>query len=246
MKIRFVFILLIYGLLLNACVTSGPASGTATSLPAIATTTNIPETANTPSPASATPIGTEVPADRKSYRNNEFGFGFQYPASWYGPDEYITEQTLRVEVGADVVYPYGTGIEERIYTVKNAYYVTIQYSINDQNLYWQETYQALAALQDGEMIADKRSLTIKIRQLQLGRFEGIEYISTLSETAQTEPVYTRQVILFDEQSNMLTIMGTPNNVDLNGRAGWRDAYQAVDAANQAIFNQIIESVAVQR
>jgi len=246
MKIKIVFILLIYSILLSACLTKKPASGTVTSLPAIANTADIPTPTYTPSPASATPTEAEVPADRKSYSNSEFGFGFQYPASWYGPDEYITEQTLRVEVGSDVVYPYGTGIEERIYTVKNAYYVTIQYSKNDQNQYWKDTYQALAALQDGEMITDARSLTIKVRQLQLGHFEGIEYISTLSETAQTEPVYTRQVILFDEQSNLLTIMGTPNNVDLNGGAGWRGAFLAVDAANQVIFDQIIESVVVQR
>jgi hypothetical protein len=183
-------------------------------------------------------------ADWKSYANSTFGLGFRYPSSWFGPDEYVSDQNLRVEIGSDVVYPYGTDRMEQIYEVKNSYYVLIQYSKNDQNQYWKDTYQSLLNLQDGESLSDARSLVIRVRQLKLGRFEGIEYISTLSETAQTEPVYIRQVILFDEQSNVLTIMGTPNNVEIGNGAEWRDAYKMIDEANLNLFHQIVESITV--
>jgi hypothetical protein len=184
-------------------------------------------------------------ADWKSYSNSTFGLGFQYPSSWFGPDEYVSDQSLRVEVGSDKVYPYGTDRTEQIYETRNSYYVLIQFSKNDQNQYWQDTYQSLLDLQEGESLSDTRSIIVRVRQLKVGRFEGFEYVSTLSETAQTEPVYGRQVILFDGQSNVLTIMGTPNNVEVGDGATWRDAYQMIDEENLALFRQIVESITVE-
>ena len=183
--------------------------------------------------------------DWKSYANSAFELGFQYPSSWFGPDEYVSDQSLRVEVGSDVVYPYGTDRLEQIYESKNSYYVLIQYSKNDQNQVWKDTYQSLLNLEDGESLSDARSLVIRVRQLNIGRFDGVEYISTLSETAQTEPVYVRQVILFDEQSNLLSVMGTPNNVEISDGMEWRDAYKMVDEANLMLFRQIVESITIE-
>jgi hypothetical protein len=79
----------------------------------------------------------------------------------------------------------------------------------------------------------------------VGRFNGFEFISTLSESAQTEPVYIRQVILFDDQSNSLSIMGSPNNVEVADGANWRDVYQMVDEENVNIFHGIVESIVVE-
>jgi len=204
----------------------------------------VPTATHTPIPPTPTQP-TPTPAVAR-YTNTAFGLSFEYPSSWYGPDEYIADPILRIEVGSDVVYPYGTGREEQIYTLPNAYYVVIQYTQNDQNLVWADTLQALAGLQDGESFSDMRSLTIRVRQLELGRFTGFEYIATLSETAQTEAVYARQVILIDPQTNdLLTIMGAPNNVDLSGGQDWRQAYQAVDEANLPIFQQILASITIQ-
>ena len=191
------------------------------------------------------PADVEAFEDWKPYQNSLFGLGFQYPSGWLGPDEYISDQDLRVEVGSDVVYPYGTGLESRVYELKNSYYVTIQYSKNSQNDYWKDTYQSLLKLKDGESLSGARSLVIKIRQLNRGSFEGIEYISTLSETAQTEHVYSRQVILFDSQSNIVTIMGTPNNVDLNNATDWRAAYKLLDESNLEVFHKIVDSITIE-
>ena len=88
-------------------------------------------------------------------------------------------------------------------------------------------------------------MVIRIGQLNLGDFDGIEYVSTLSDTAQTEPVYVRQVILFNDQSNdLLTIMGQPNNVEINGDASWREVYQMIDEENLVAFHEIVESITV--
>jgi hypothetical protein len=121
--------------------------------------------------------------------------------------------------------------------VKNSYNVVIQYTKNNQNSYWKDTYQSLQNLKDGESLSDARSLVIRVRQLDIGRFKGFEYISTLSETAQTDHVYAREVMLFDEQTNdLLTIMGQPNNVEVSHGANWRDAYQMIDEANLSSFH----------
>jgi predicted secreted protein len=205
----------------------------------------ITEAPVTESTATDVPASTD-PAGMKTYSNSEFGLSFQFPVDWFGPEEYISEQSLRVEVGSDQVYPYGTDPSLRIYELKNSYSVLLQYSKDNQDQYWRDLYQSLIALQDGESISDARGMLIRVRQFNLGRFEGIEYISTLSETAQTDPAYTRSVILLDPQSGaLLTVLGQPINVEVNADQNWRDVYSSIDQANQAIFQQIVNSITVQ-
>jgi hypothetical protein len=212
-------------------------------------------------PAACAPVGTSVPvetqptivvpttaveesATHKTYTNEQFGLHFQYPANWFGPDEYFSDPILRVAVGSDVVQPYGGSPTEPTGVV-NSYLVVLQYSQNDQNQYWKDTYQSLLNMQDGESLSDGRGLIIRVRQIDLGRFKGVEYIATLSENAQTEASYAREVILVDEQSNLITISGRPNNVEVPDGANWRDVYQAIDDANVVFFHDIVESITVQ-
>jgi hypothetical protein len=196
-------------------------------------------------PAETIPATAAEPASSsQSYANSQFGFGFQFPSNWFGPDEYISDSTLRVAVGSDVVYPYGE-VPEQPSTVTNSYLVVLQYSKNDQNTYWKDNYQALINLQDGESFSDGRGLIIRVRQIDLGRFKGFEYIATLSESAQTEPAYSREVILVDENSNLITVSGKPNNVDVPSGTDWRDVYKMIDEQNATFFHQIVDSIAVQ-
>lgn len=198
----------------------------------------------TQSPIAVFPTEVDQSETWKLYTNNIFGFSFQYATNWFGPSEYISENTLRVEVGSDTVYPYGEPPEQPS-DVKNSYSVIIQYTKNDQNSYWKETYQRLQSLNDGESFSDTKSLIIRIKQLNIGKFSGFEYISTLSETAQTSHVYAREVILFDGQTNdLLIIRGQPNNVEVSNSTAWKDTYQTIDEANLIFFNKIIESILI--
>lgn len=215
----------------------------------LAVSTPVPLTATgtavydeTPQLPAVSPTEVASSATRKLYTNSAFGLSFQYPASWFGPDEYISAETLRVSVGSDVVYPYGTDRTEQIYMTPNSYYIVVQYTRNNQNPYWNDTYQSLSGLQDGESLSGARGTIIRVRQLDLGRFTGFEYIATLSETAQTEPVYNREVILVDDQSDLLTISGSPNNVEVGNGADWRAVYRMIDEENLAFFHEIVESV----
>jgi hypothetical protein len=215
-----------------------PASPAAVMPASPAPVERLPTGQPTPMPVQATPAW-------QTYQNPAFGLSFQFPAAWDGPDAYISDRVLRLEIGSDTVYPYGTGLEERFYTIKDSYYIVIQYSQNDQNAYWRETLEKLLAMQDGEVRTGPRELLVRVRQLELGRFSGVEYIATLPDTAQTELSYSREVLLFDEQSNLLSMRGLPNNVQLADPTAWREAYRQVDEANLAIFYQILESIALQ-
>ncbi len=186
----------------------------------------------------------EESAVHKTYTNEQFGLSFQYPANWFGPDEYFSDPILRVAVGSDVVQPYG-GLPTEPSTVVNSYLVVLQYSQNDQNQYWKDTYQSVLNMQDGESLSDGRGLIIRVRQIDLGRFNGVEYIATLSESAQTEPSYSREVILVDEESNLITISGRPNNVEVPSGAAWRDIYKMIDEQNLAFFHAIVDSITLQ-
>lgn len=232
MKQTLILFILTHILMMSACsfsVNTNPALPT----PTIVEVTEVSPTVTVQAP----PNGT--------YSNSQFGLSFQFPAGWFGPEEYTADQTLRVEVGSDKVYPYGTGLEERIYDVTNSYNVVIQYSKNDQNSYARDVYQYMLSLQDGESLSDERGLLIRVGSVTLGRFNGIEFISTLSESAQTAPVYMRQVILYDDGSNSLSVMGSPNNVEVANGANWRDVYRMIDEENLNVFHKIVESITVE-
>ena len=107
-----------------------------------------------------------------------------------------------------------------------------------------DTYQALSKMQDGESLSGARSLIIRVRQLELGKFKGFEYIATLSETAQTDHVYVREVILVDDQSNSLSVSGQPANVEVSDGAKWRDDYRTIDEANLDVFHAILDSISI--
>jgi hypothetical protein len=231
--------LFMYIVMMTACtpqLTVTPAP-----LPTLEPSTSV----ETQVPNTTSPTEMDQSSIWKSYSNTEFGFGFQYPSAWFGPEEYISGQTLRVEVGSDKVYPYGEPPEQPS-DVKNSYDVVIQYTKNNQNPSWKDTYQSIINLKDGESLSGVRSQVIRVRQLDLGRFKGFEFISTLSETAQTEHVYIREVMLFDEQTNdLLTIMGQPNNVEVSNGTNWRDAYRTIDEANLTFFHEIVESMTLE-
>lgn len=218
-----------------------------------ATATEIITMTSTIVPAIIQPA-TGTPSAWIPFTNQKFGIRFEYPGTWFGPEVYETEDGVRIEVGSDVVYPYGTDRTEQVYELLDAYYVVIQYTENrnlwtlDQfraNQPWSETYFTILDMQDGESRSGMRELITRVRQIQLGKFAGVEFISTLSETAQTERFYVHQVMLFDEQMNALTIMGIPNNVEVTDQAQWRVKYQQVDEANLEIFYHILDSLSVE-
>jgi hypothetical protein len=188
------------------------------------------------------------------YDNNRFGVSIQFPPDWQGPDVYQTNAGLRIEVGSDIVYPYGTDRLDRVYGLKNSYYVTIQYSPNInhwdlgqyiKNQPWIQDYLSLRDLNDGESVSSIRDLFIRVRPVELGRFKGLEYVQTLSDTAQTELFYARRIVLFDEELNILTITGGPNSVEDLDRTNWRDTYRSVDEANLATLHKILQLTSIE-
>ena len=237
--------------LIVALVISGCSSTPQTSPPA----TPVPTTQIEPAPAVST-LTPEAAPDPVSpwteYEYEAFHFNFSYPTDWFGPDVYEADGSLRIAIGSDVVYPYGTNREDQISTIPDAYYITIQYNQNQSNLTWDDlvnsgwitTYLELQDLEPGATSSTIRSLAIKVRDINLGDFKGVEYIFTLPDTAQTERVYGREIVAFDENLNMLRIMGSPNLVTINNESNWKTDYQRVDESYQEIFRFIADSIIV--
>jgi hypothetical protein len=233
-RLLFLFLLMVVSIL-SAC------APVATPAPSTLPDPEPAATLETQIPRAVTPTQVETPSTWKSYTNSAFGLKFHYPVHWFGPDEYISGETLRVEVGSDTVFPYGNPLEQPS-VVKNSYKVVIQYTKNNQNTFLDDTHQTLLTLKDGESLSSPRSKITRVRGLDFGRFQGFEYISTLSETAQTEPFYAREVFLMDDQSNLITIFGTPNNVETASGEEWRLVYRGIDQANVDFFHEIVESL----
>lgn len=204
---------------------------------------------------SASPEPTQDPFPGwTTYAHPVLGLSFRYPSTWFGPDVYEFEDGLRLEVGSDVVYPYGTGLDERQPGAPNAYNVVIQYTQNTAGLTreqaraeqsWLNEYLMLLDGQDGQTSSTARSLTTRVRGLTIGAFSGVEFTTTLSETAQTERFFVRSVFLIDEQLNVVLITGQPIHVESPDPAGWRAAYEAVDADHLEVFRALVESIRVE-
>jgi hypothetical protein len=240
----FVFTSLIAGLVLSACSAAAPES-TEEHIPT-STVQAMPDP--TPSPeATENPYG-----DWMEYINDSVGFRYLYPAAWYGPEVYETEGSMRLEVGSDMVYPYGTDRMEQVTTIPDSYYTTIQYFENIEgrtwddfiNSGWIDAYLGLLELENGGSITTPRSLTIRVKEVTLGDFVGLEYIATLSDTAQTERGYLREITAFDEDLNWLRITGSPNLVVITDPENWKDDYSRVDLANLEIFTTLAESIVI--
>jgi hypothetical protein len=239
MKIFLIGFLIVCSLTVNACspsLTSPAPTPTPAPNPVLPT--------QTPTLIVKAPTSMVTADSMKSFTNRDFGLAFKFPSGWFGPDEYISDQTIRVEIGSDTVYPYGADRSDQTRQLKDSYTVILQYSKNDQNQVWKDSYQSLINLKDGESLSNGRGIIIRIRQINLDRFHGFETISTLSDTAQTEPLYARQVILIDDHSNVLSIFGTPNNVEVKKGANWRDIYRQIDEQNLKIFHEIVDSVII--
>lgn len=193
------------------------------------------------------------PGEWTDYYNETLKFSFSYPTAWYGPNAYETEGSLRLEVGSDVVYPYGTDRTDQVTSTPDSYYITIQYFENTQGRTWDDfiasgwitTYLELLDLTDGESVTTPRSLTIRVREVIFGDFNGLEYIATLSDTAQTERVYIREIMAFDEELNWLRVTGSPNLVEITDPENWKDDFRRVDQANLEIFTSLAESIIIE-
>ncbi len=229
--------ILIISLFLGACSAAAPDI-TDENLPAPTATI---EKGTDPTP---TPEATQNPfGDWSEYINETVGFRFLYPTGWFGPEVYETEGALRIEVGSDQVYPYGTDRTEQITTIPDSYYVLIEYNPNTSgrtwddfvNSGWIDSYLGLLEMEDGGSITTTRSLTIRVAEVNLGNFQGLEYIATLSDAAQTERFYAREIIAFDEDLNWLRITGFPNLVNITDPANWKNDYARVDQANLETF-----------
>jgi hypothetical protein len=224
-------------------ISQSPITDSSTASPEI--TTSVP---------SLTPDAPDTPASEwLEYSDQTLPFHFLYPSSWYGPDVYAWEDGLRLEIGSDLVYPYGTSREDQVSTVPDSYYVTIQYNLNRQNLSWEDlvnsgwftTYLELSDLEAGGSITTARSLAIKVREVTLGNFQGQEYIVTLPENAQTERVYIREIVAFDDNLNWIRITGSPNLVTVQDQTSWKTDYQRVDESYLDIFRAVADSISAE-
>ncbi len=183
-----------------------------------------------------------VVATENVYSNEAFGLSFDYPVDWFGPDEYIDDNIIRIGIGSDVVTSYGGVPLEVPPFQKNAYQVVVQYTLENENTYINDTLNTLANLQDGEMAETGRSRLIRVRALTVGDYSGYEYIATLSESAQTEYFYVREVVLQNADGDLITILGGPSNVAVEEGANWREVYAGIDQKYLSDFYQIIESL----
>lgn len=243
LKASILFVSLSF-LLLSGCVSAN------TAVPPVATDDVAPIATDLPPVPTDSPEGPS--SDWQIYNNPDYGINFQFPVAWFGPDEYIVEDDIRLEIGSDVVYPYGTSREEQVYTLPNSYYILIEYRPNTDNLTmddyknssWISPPLGMFDLADGETRTTARSLEIKVRDLEVGRFKGVEYIATLSDTAQTERAYSRQMFLLDENLNILMISASPNNVEVADPANWKTDFQRVDEANLETLYHVIESIVI--
>lgn len=179
----------------------------------------------------------------KKYNSSKQKISFEYPSEWQGPEVYEYDYGLRAEIGTDKVYPYGTDPTQRTYTKENNYYVVVQLDRaqpdTNPNI---EQFKELQSLPSGQSLETTRNLTTKVRNFETNDYKGVEFISTLSATAQTERFYVREAILINENNDVVTVMGSPDNVGVAENGDWRLTYKAMDVTYLSDFEHIVDSI----
>lgn len=187
----------------------------------------------------------EKGSNTKRYSNNAFGVSFTFPASWSGPEEYVTDEALIATVGVDRVYLYGTSLENRVSTIMDAYEVTLKIDrITQSSKTWTNEYEEMRRLKNGESIATKRSLKTRIRELNIDGLSAIEILTTLPPEAQTSVVHTREIYLTDSKDRMIRIVGQPTNVTQVEGISYQDAYAKVENGYLKAFYDIVASMRI--
>lgn len=204
-----------------------------------------------PAPSLAPPITPSPTTETGLRRFSKQNISFNYPSDWQGPQVYETSSGFRFEIGTDTVYPYGTDITDRTYTKNDSYYITLQTNNRpadtpseeyQDNSPWLDYYLPILDMKDGQTKTTARSKIIKLSDIAIGKFTGAEYISTLSDTAQTEPVYTREIFLINDNFDTIRISGNPNNVDIPAGTKWQDKYQQIDQTYEPILKSLMMSL----
>jgi hypothetical protein len=190
----------------------------------------------------------------KVFTNEEFGIKVYYPKDWNGPAISVEEDVIRLEIGTDNVYPYGTGLEYREITKKNSYNIDIIYYKNISriknaegfkwfyHIFDYDVYKKLIDLPNGETILFMKSILSKVRNYSICDYKGLEYIATSPYYMQTEYSYARQLTLINDEYSFLEIIGQPQKVDIVLDQNWRDSYRGVDEAYLDIYWKIINRI----
>lgn len=206
----------------------------------------------TPTPSLfPTIINQDETGDWETYYNKTFKMSLKYPPTWFGPEVYETSGEFFLEVGTDKVYPYGADITAKTYTKNNSYFISVLFRKKPDNQTieqyktsqpWLNSYLPLFTIDDGESISDQRSKLIRVKEIMIENYKGVEFISTLSDTAQTQMVYTRSVLLINNSYDLIEVTGRPNNVDSTASTDWKTAYKLVDESNLETFRNFINSI----
>lgn len=181
-----------------------------------------------------------------TYKDDKFNVTYNYPKDWFGPDIYNYENGFRFEIGNAKVYPYGTDRSERQYPTGNNYFIVAQFDKRptENEGYALTQYNTLKDLKEGDSIKNMRNLTTKVRNININinGLTGVEYISTLSETAQTEMFYIREAILVNSNQDTITIRGSADGVIIEDVANWKSYYEDIDEDNLKVFTDFVNSV----
>jgi len=242
----FILLSLVAGLVLSACTATGAENES------IGSPTPSSISIKEPDPSPTAEVDENPDGDWLEYTHHVTGLRFLYPADWFGPEVYETEGSLRIEIGSDQVYPYGTSREEQITTTPDSYYILIQYVENTIGRSWDDfidsgwidTYLALKELEDNQFILTPRLIATRIGEVSLGDYSGLMYLATLPDSAQTERAYAREVVLFDSELNWLRISATPSMVQIEDTEKWKNDFARVDQAFLEIFLTTLESIEI--
>ena len=191
--------------------------------------------------------------DWMEYRNEDYGFRFLYPADWFGPEVQDSDGFLRIEVGSDEVFLYGTSREDQTTSIPDSYYVLIQYVENREGRTWDDfvssgwidAYLGLQEKEDGHFILTPRLVATRIGEVSLGDFSGLTYLATVPDNAQTERAYMREVVLFDSELNWLRLSAIPTMVQIADPEKWKNDYARVDTAYLEQFLTLLDSIVIE-
>ncbi|MDO8515575.1 MAG: hypothetical protein Q7S14_03680 [bacterium] len=191
-------------------------------------------------------VAKDETASWKTYKNNKFNIGLNYPVGWSKPDveEHNNGFSLIVGTGA----------------MTNSYHITFQYAKRPDEIpidkyisvQWGVQREIkLLELSDGESTTSEIYTLTKVRDVQLQNYKGVEFISSIPDTAGAGSITdwkfnntVRKVLLINDNYDLISIVGSPKDLDLTGGLDKKTVSQKVDGSYLNEFKKLVNSVEI--
>ncbi|OGE44161.1 hypothetical protein A3B45_01085 [Candidatus Daviesbacteria bacterium RIFCSPLOWO2_01_FULL_39_12] len=202
---------------------------------------------NTSTPTAESTTNVDKVSDRKTFKSDKFNVSLNYPSNWSEAEVQEHKDGFNLAIGT--------------YSKVNSYNITFQYTKRPNEIPLERYKNIQEAVQrelglrgrtEGDTITSAIYTLTKIRDISLQNYKGVEFISSVPESASLGSLTdwkfnstVRKVLFVNDNYDIISIVGSPNNLDLTGGLDKKTVSKEIDEDYINEFHKFIESIKIE-